>query len=53
MPNNAFAYKYLAIYYIKKKQKDKACQSLKKANELGYSVMFDSAVNELLKKHCE
>lgn len=53
MPNNAFAYKYLAIYYIKKKQKDKTCQSLKKANELGYSVMFDNAVNELLKKHCE
>ena len=52
-PDNAYAYKYNAIYYIAKKDKENTCVNLEKANSLGYSNIYDNEVNDLILKHCK
>lgn len=50
--DNSYAYKNKAILLIKKKQPAEACQMLKKANDLGYTLIYDEEVNELIDQHC-
>lgn len=50
---NSWAYKNRAEIYISQNKLDKACKELEKANELGFSLKYGDAVNELIKKHCQ
>ncbi len=50
--DNSYAYKNKAILLIEKKQTADACKMLDKANELGYSLIYDEEVNELIDQHC-
>ena len=52
-PTNSWAYKNRAEIYISQNKPDKACKELEKANELGFSLKYGDAVNELIKKHCQ
>jgi tetratricopeptide (TPR) repeat protein len=51
-PENSYIYKNLGLLYLEKKDKKTACSMFMKANELGYSDIYDSEVNELLQVHC-
>jgi Tfp pilus assembly protein PilF len=50
---NSYAYKNLAIIYLKDGKKKDACENLKKALELGYADRYDDEVDILLKENCE
>lgn len=52
-PSNSWAYKNRAEIYISQNKLDKACKELQKANELGFTLKYGDAVNELIKKHCQ
>jgi tetratricopeptide (TPR) repeat protein len=52
-PTNAYAFKNRALVYIELKDKEKACQDLEKANELGFSVTYGREVNDLIEEHCK
>jgi tetratricopeptide (TPR) repeat protein len=52
-PGNSYAYKNRALVYLAKKENDKACADLKKANEKGFTQEYGEEVNELLKANCK
>lgn len=52
-PSNSYAYKNYALFYIKENNIKDACTQLNKAKQLGYSVIYDSEVDDLLKQHCK
>lgn len=49
---NSYVYKVNAQWYIASGKTKTACESLKKAIDLGYNDEYDEEVNELLKQHC-
>jgi len=48
-PSNSWAYKNRAIVYLATGKRDEARSDLYRANELGYSRVYDEEVNELLR----
>ena len=52
-PANSYAFRNRALVYLSLDKKEKACENLQKAIDLGYSGMYGNDVEELLKKNCE
>lgn len=52
-PNNPYAFRNRALVYLAKSDTLKACEDLNKAEELGYSKMFDNQTLDLLSMHCK
>ncbi|WP_044206460.1 tetratricopeptide repeat protein [Flammeovirga sp. OC4] len=53
LPSNSFAYKNRALVNIKLNNLIQSCLDLNRAEELGYSKMYDSEVKELKEKYCD
>ena len=52
-PENSYAFKNRAILFIETENIEKACQDLNTAHRLGYSAMYGSEVDQLLKDNCK
>lgn len=51
-PQNAFAYKNLALVWISMDSLSAACENLQLAIDHGYSQKYDDEVDQLIEKHC-
>lgn len=52
-PDNAYAYRNLALIAIDESDKIKACEYLNKSKSLGFEKQYGKEVNELLIKYCD
>ncbi|HYG15285.1 MAG TPA: tetratricopeptide repeat protein [Bacteroidia bacterium] len=52
-PGNSFIYHNRALYYYKTDNYDAACADLKKALELEYNWIIDSALQKITKEYCK
>lgn len=51
-PSNSFAYKHRAMVYLATNRKDEACEALNKAEDLGYTKIYDDEVKNLKEENC-
>lgn len=51
--NNSYAHWVKALILLEKGEKANACESLKRANHHGYTLVFGNAVNRLMQEHCQ
>lgn len=50
---NSYAYKNMALIKLEQNKKGEACEWLKKARNMGYSIRYDSEVDDLITQHCK
>jgi Tfp pilus assembly protein PilF len=52
-PGNSYAYKNRALVYLALKQNDKACKDLQTAISQGFTKMYGSEVDDLIRENCK